>query len=111
MASGDRAGLDGGADRNGGGRLGPVRPAAGGESEGQPWRDAGDDADPRSLRTPEAGAYGQRETRSYRSVLAFDSELGRWRTVLLSRDGRPEPRRGPDLDTPGRPVNAAPGGL
>jgi hypothetical protein len=99
MASGDRErDLDGDTGRGDG--VEPARhPAPDSQSPGQPGLDTGDDVDPRSLRTPPAGAYG----------FGDPWRESEWIDVFLG-DGCGESRRGADLDCPRRPVNAADAG-
>jgi hypothetical protein len=103
MASGDRErDFDGDTGRGDG--VEPARhPAPDSPSQGQPGRDAGDDPDPRAIRTPPAGAYGFGDP-------WYDDGFDEFWAAIQPRLGFGEPGRGHNLAPPRRPVNAADAG-
>jgi hypothetical protein len=112
MASGDRE-WDFNGDLGRGDGVEPARhPAPDSPSQGQPWRPPGyegglDSPDPRTIRTPPAGAGGLSDlTEQWAELYAWDPVEGRYKPFLQPSDRFGEPRRGHNVAPPRRPVNA-----
>jgi hypothetical protein len=112
MASGDRK-RDLNGDTGRGDGVEPARhPAPDCPSPGQPWRPPGyegglDSPDPRTIRTPPAGAGGLSDlTEQWTELYAWDTAEGRYKPFLQPSDRFGEPRRGHNVAPPRRPVNA-----